>query len=68
MKRTLLAMIAMLLLAAPALSATVVVIETNYGDITVELNEEKAQGYQGLHDPGREFFPGDGAEKNPTTD
>jgi cyclophilin family peptidyl-prolyl cis-trans isomerase len=42
MKRTLLAMIAMLLLAAPALSATVVVIETNYGDITVELNEEKA--------------------------
>jgi cyclophilin family peptidyl-prolyl cis-trans isomerase len=33
---------ATLLLATPAFAVTLVVIETNYGDITVELDEEKA--------------------------
>ncbi|MDH3454711.1 MAG: peptidylprolyl isomerase [Desulfuromonadales bacterium] len=43
MKRLLLTIIsASLLLAAPVFAAEVVVIETNYGDITVELDTEKA--------------------------
>ena len=43
MKRLLLSILAVtLFLAAPAVAAELVVIETNYGAITVELNTEKA--------------------------
>ena len=43
MKRILLAILSVgLLLAAPVFAAEVVVIETNYGDITLELETEKA--------------------------
>ena len=43
MKRILLAILfASLLLTAPAFASELVVIETNYGDITVELDNEKA--------------------------
>ncbi len=43
MKRILLTILSItLLLTSPGLAAEVVVIETNYGDITVELNTEKA--------------------------
>ncbi len=43
MKRILLSMLAVtLMLSAPAFASDLVVIETNYGNITVELNTEKA--------------------------
>jgi len=43
MKRILLSMFAVaMLLSTPAIAADLVVIGTNYGDITVELNTEKA--------------------------
>jgi len=43
MKRLLLSILAVtLFLVTPAVAAELVVIETNYGDITVELNTEKA--------------------------
>jgi cyclophilin family peptidyl-prolyl cis-trans isomerase len=42
MKRILLIALSILLLAAPAFAVTEVIIETNYGDITVALDEEKA--------------------------
>jgi len=43
MKRLLLSILAVtLFLTTPAVAAELVIIETNYGDITVELNTEKA--------------------------
>ncbi len=42
MKKVLFFLLTFLLLAVPALAYKYVVIETNYGDITVELDEERA--------------------------